>query len=133
MAAFFISIRGKSTIGFLSLGWEGNELFPEGEDLSSIQEPPHPCNPQVSPYLGASGSCWKGFIKIAPNSPSREGESHLALQCCSSSPDFLKFLPAGPFQVQELPWGSPWGSPVCTEPQKCGGTCSGMIFGTQKQ
>lgn len=107
MAAFFISIRGKSTIGFLSLGWEGNELFPEGEDLSSIQEPPHPCNPQVSPYLGASGSCWKGFIKIAPNSPSREGESHLALQCCSSSPDFLKFLPAGPFQVQELPWDLP--------------------------
>lgn len=44
MAAFFISIRGKSTIGFLSLGWEGNTLFPQGEDLSSIQEPPHPWN-----------------------------------------------------------------------------------------
>lgn len=39
MAAFFISIRGKSTIGFLSLGWEGNTLFPWGKNLSSIQEP----------------------------------------------------------------------------------------------
>lgn len=52
MAAFFISIRGKSTIGFLSLGWEGNTLFPQGEDLSSIQEPPHPWNLWGEPLTG---------------------------------------------------------------------------------
>lgn len=68
MAAFFISIRGKSTIGFLSLGWVGNTLFPQGEDLSSI-----PAALQVSPYLAASGSCWKGFIKMPPKQSQQGG------------------------------------------------------------
>lgn len=38
MEVFFISIRNNSAIRFLSLGWKGNTLFPQGKDLTSIHE-----------------------------------------------------------------------------------------------